>query len=260
MIPKIIHQTWKNNNIPNHWQRAQKTIIEFHNGFKYILWTDDAIDNFIQTLYPDFIELFQSYKYKIQRVDAFRYFVLYHYGGVYVDLDIGCNSTTGCFQNFMNNDVVLFKNYSPIDNFTNAIMMSEKAHPFMLFCINNLEMYQTQFWYLGKHLNVIYSTGPGFLTSMYEIYTNKYNNHSFQEVSKNAFGNCNICNMSKGSCTSNLLFLTDGRSWNSFDSNIFNFCYCNRKTLTFCVCVILLLMIIKQMNVIQYKQYVKRFR
>ncbi|KAJ3896091.1 hypothetical protein GG344DRAFT_72572 [Lentinula edodes] len=31
-----------------------------------------------------------DYKYAIQRADAIRYFVLHHYGGVYLDLDVGC--------------------------------------------------------------------------------------------------------------------------------------------------------------------------
>jgi mannosyltransferase OCH1-like enzyme len=35
---------------------------------------------------------FNSYPFPISKTDAGRYFLLYHYGGVYSDLDIGCNN------------------------------------------------------------------------------------------------------------------------------------------------------------------------
>jgi mannosyltransferase OCH1-like enzyme len=37
-----------------------------------------------------FLETFDSYPYPIQRADAIRYFVLHHFGGIYIDLDDVC--------------------------------------------------------------------------------------------------------------------------------------------------------------------------
>jgi len=37
--------------------------------------------------YPWFLETFDGYVYPIQRADAIRYFVLYYFGGIYIDLD-----------------------------------------------------------------------------------------------------------------------------------------------------------------------------
>jgi mannosyltransferase OCH1-like enzyme len=37
--------------------------------------------------YPWFLETFDGYPYPIQRADAIRYFVLHHFGGIYIDLD-----------------------------------------------------------------------------------------------------------------------------------------------------------------------------
>jgi inositol phosphorylceramide mannosyltransferase catalytic subunit len=42
---------------------------------------------FIAKEYPWFLETFDGYKYPIQRADSIRYFVLVHYGGIYIDLD-----------------------------------------------------------------------------------------------------------------------------------------------------------------------------
>lgn len=44
----------------------------------------------LQETFPWFLPTFLAYPYQIQRVDAIRYFILYHYGGVYMDLDMGC--------------------------------------------------------------------------------------------------------------------------------------------------------------------------
>ena len=57
---------------------------------EYMLWTDDLSRRLVETYYPTYLHMFDSYKYPIQRADAIRYFVLHHFGGIYMDLDIGC--------------------------------------------------------------------------------------------------------------------------------------------------------------------------
>jgi len=88
-IPKIIHQTWKNKEIPDMWK-------DYHNSwkkhfpepeYKHILWTDEDNENFIKENYSWFYKVFTGYSKGIQRADAIRYFILYHYGGIYADLD-----------------------------------------------------------------------------------------------------------------------------------------------------------------------------
>ena len=37
--------------------------------------------------YPWFLETYDGYPYPIQRADSIRYFVLHHFGGIYIDLD-----------------------------------------------------------------------------------------------------------------------------------------------------------------------------
>lgn len=106
IIPKIIHQTYKNETIPEVWVEAQRTCIDLHPDYEYIvcgclevffsdlqitnnsqLWTNEKSREFIAAEYPWFLETFDGYKYPIQRADSIRYFVLAHYGGTYIDLD-----------------------------------------------------------------------------------------------------------------------------------------------------------------------------
>lgn len=91
VIPKIIHQTYINESIPAQWKPGQQACLDLHQDYEYKLWTDKASRQFIASEYPWFLETFDNYAFPIQRADAIRYFVLAHYGGVYIDLDDGCN-------------------------------------------------------------------------------------------------------------------------------------------------------------------------
>ena len=51
------------------------------------LWTDAKSRDLIATEYPWFLNTFDNYTQPIQRADAIRYFVLAHFGGIYIDLD-----------------------------------------------------------------------------------------------------------------------------------------------------------------------------
>ena len=90
MIPKIIHRTWKTQDIPDKWTRPFQSCIEYHPDWRFMLWTDASIRSFLKQEYEWFLPTFDGYAYPIQRVDAARYFILRHFGGVYMDLDVGC--------------------------------------------------------------------------------------------------------------------------------------------------------------------------
>ncbi len=50
-------------------------------------WTEDMSRDFIRNEYPWFIKTYESFRYPIQREQTVRYFILRHYGGIYIDLD-----------------------------------------------------------------------------------------------------------------------------------------------------------------------------
>lgn len=89
-IPKIIHQTWKDENIPNELKQFQLSWKNHHRDWEYKFWTDDDLEEFIKTNYREFYSFYCNYPHQIQRVDAARYFIMYHFGGIYADLDMQC--------------------------------------------------------------------------------------------------------------------------------------------------------------------------
>ena len=127
IIPRILHHSWKNSDIPLHWISAYNSCLDAHAGYKFVLWTDEDIDRFIKAEYSWFYQFFHNYENDIERVDAARYFILYHYGGVYVDLDVGCRMPTHEMLSKTNGYKVIIPAGYPT-GLTNWFMASTKHH------------------------------------------------------------------------------------------------------------------------------------
>ena len=89
-IPKIVHQTWKETKVPRHLQAFQQTWRTQHPDWAYRLWTDADNRALIREHYAWFLPIYDNYPEPIMRVDAARYFILFHHGGLYIDLDFEC--------------------------------------------------------------------------------------------------------------------------------------------------------------------------
>ncbi|XP_074654607.1 uncharacterized protein LOC141908453 [Tubulanus polymorphus] len=161
-IPKIIHQTWKDEMIPIKFKSSVESIIANHPDFEYWMWTDALAEEFISKKFPSFLPVYKSYPKAINRADAIRYFVLYEYGGVYADLDIvslrSLNDLLGTHTFLIPEDhpfhthIIFGLNRIPL----NAFMMSIPKHPFMKAVITHLAEY-------SKRKNILYTAGPMML-------------------------------------------------------------------------------------------------
>ena len=89
-VPRIIHQTWKSDEIPDEWKPYQHSWRHAHPGWEYKLWTDEANRRLVADRYPWFLPTYDAFPRDIQRVDAAKYLIVYTYGGVYADLDCEC--------------------------------------------------------------------------------------------------------------------------------------------------------------------------
>jgi mannosyltransferase OCH1-like enzyme len=163
LIPKIIHQTYINNSIPEQWKEAQQSCVDMHEDYEYKLWTDDLSRTFIATEYPWFLETFDSYPFPIQRADSIRYFVLAHYGGVYLDLDDGCNRRLDPLLSYP-----AWVRRTVPTGISNDAMGAVAQHPFFLRVIESLQSYNRN-WGV-PYITVMYSTGPLFLSVVWKEY------------------------------------------------------------------------------------------
>lgn len=166
LIPKILHQTYKNASIPTIWQDAQASCLALHTEpeWEYRLWTDETADEFINTEYPWFLETFRGYKFNIQRADAIRYFVLARYGGVYIDLDDGCNRPLDPLLSYP-----AFARRTKPTGISNDVLGAVPQHPFFLGVIKEIAGYDRS-WLL-PYITIMGSTGPLFLSVIWRRFS-----------------------------------------------------------------------------------------
>lgn len=255
MIPKIIHQTWKTLDIPEQWKDAVELCKTINEEYKHIIWSDEMMENFVKKEYPDFFDIYMSYIHDIQRCDSFRYLVLYKYGGIYLDMDIVCKKN---LDSLLKYDLVISNSANTPSSFTNAFYMVTPNNPFIKFCIDNLPNYVNSYYYFGKHLHVINSTGPEFLTNMIKKYGKKNIKNLYVLNSKEFAGDCSVCN--EDNCAGGIYFKhIAGNSWHSFDSTFYNLIICNYKKIIVGLLVLFIAYYIffKRNKVFKLKKYLK---
>lgn len=198
MIPKILHQTsklknHKFQNYSNNWKKNNKE-------WEYIFYDDNELENFfikykknIQNDFKLLLELLKECS-TIEKIDIFRYLLMYYIGGIYCDID------TNCFQNFDNickdQECILgIESYITHEkknkfkykfNYTlgNAILISKKKHPFFKEVILNIvnKKYLTDI--NSKYSEyIVQTTGPGIITKTIQdyIHSSDKNNWGLRE-------------------------------------------------------------------------------
>jgi len=177
-IPKIIHQTWKNKNVPMEYYPWMNSWIQNHLDWEYKFWTDLENREFVKDFYPEHLHVYDSYKKNIQRVDFVRVLYLYHFGGLYVDLDFECYRSN--IPLLLDRSLVFAS--EPLEHaksqkrnrmLCNAWMASIPKHPFWLAVL--YEMHQR-----ASSDKVLFSTGPILLDDVYQlVYRQGFNDHIY---------------------------------------------------------------------------------
>lgn len=173
MIPKIIHQTYKTKNLPELYKPYQKSLLALHPNWEYKLWSDEENDIFLRNIYPDFYSVYMSIPVKIMKIDFIRYVYLYHFGGLYLDLDYEMLKPFDIIQY----SIVLpreSEDFSPI-YLGNSIIASEPKHEFWQILLNNIANTIPKLSEYIDEETVINTTGPGMVTKVYNSIINKFN-------------------------------------------------------------------------------------
>ncbi|CCE65503.1 hypothetical protein TPHA_0L01480 [Tetrapisispora phaffii CBS 4417] len=163
LIPKIIHQTYKTEDIPEHWKEGQSKCKYLHSDYKYMFWTDKNSLEFIEEHYPWFAKSFKAYKFPIERADVIRYFILDYYGGIYIDLDDACERKLDPLLQFP----AFVRKTSPT-GISNDVMGSKPHHPFFIRLQKNLDKYNRNIHI--PYFTILASTGPLFVSLIWKQY------------------------------------------------------------------------------------------
>ncbi len=93
MIPHKIFQTWKTKYPTDKKAEYLQSIKDKNKDFDHFLFDDNDCDMFIQQNYPQYHSYYKQLKMPVQKADLWRYLVVYHNGGWYIDIDcIGTKS------------------------------------------------------------------------------------------------------------------------------------------------------------------------
>lgn len=177
-IPKIIHQTWKNECLPVAFMTLSQTWRDMLPDWEYHLWTDEMNREFVRIHFPDFLKKYDAYPRNIQRADAIRYLLLYTYGGLYVDMDFECLKPE--FVTLLE-DAEFIAGKEPYLHahshgreyiVCNALMASIPNYPFLEFVIHRM-MNHPHGWNVRHGRDILDSTGPFLLSDAYREYPQK---------------------------------------------------------------------------------------
>ena len=181
LIPKIIHQIWfqGEDQIPDKYLTNRKLWLDTHSDWQYILWDQSAIEKLIQQQYSHLWNTYQSFTFMHQKIDFFKYIILYHQGGIYVDIDakpiqkldklfddLFPRSTflvSKCKYDWLESKVLT--GYSTIIN--NGIIAAAPKHRFLLQILNYVNNLEIDKMKMPKELLINKTTGPIMVTQMY---------------------------------------------------------------------------------------------
>ena len=245
-VPLIIHRMWKDHTIPKPWRDAYNICEEAYKqkNWTTILWTDASIRSLLVQHFEHFLQTYNSYPYDIQRVDSARYFILYHYGGVYLDLDVGCRNNKDIAEliramEYMNVDS-MFPITEPF-GMSNDVMFASKENQLFKRITETLPVKNR--WFGLPYLTVLFSTGPMFLSLICMNYP-----HAKEEIL---------------ALSSDLYSKTDARffhhlrgsTWHSVDANTFKWLIRHWLFVVMSLVIVLMLFTFSRARIQQERQW-----
>ncbi len=173
-IPERLFQTWKCRDVLPlnyaHWQASFRTQ---NPQFACTLWDDDDNRRFIEQHYPWFLPTYDDYPAEIFRADMVRPFYLFHFGGLYADMDTQCLRPLS--DMLKGHHIALGRmgsNPKFPDSIPNAIMASRPGEIFWLLMIAMAMDKLSELTAANDDLRFAPEafTGPRLLRETYEFY------------------------------------------------------------------------------------------
>ncbi len=180
-IPKIFHQTYKTKDIPERFKAYREKLLELHRDWEYRFYDDNDCKEIVTQYFPSFIPIYESCATNIQRADIFRIIAVYGMGGFYLDMDVECFNRLDDLFEFhcvLGEEITLSKEmtqklgHRDTLRVANYMFGSEPGHPFLLHVLQKMADEPQR--KIRTENDVLESTGPGLLTTIYSGYKGKF--------------------------------------------------------------------------------------
>ena len=171
-IPKIIHQIWIGDAVPQKFKQFQESWLKLHPDWEYRLWTSHDLPLFAWHN----ADLLSKSRNPGEISDIMRYEILYTYGGVYIDFDFECLQAL----DELNRLYDFYIGIQPLDcelvQLGIGLIGSVAGHPILKAAIENLHAA----WHEAANQgNAPAKTGPLYFT---KIFLNTAGNAEYCDV------------------------------------------------------------------------------
>ena len=197
MIPKIIHQIWFQGlkNLPQEYELKRRTWTKLNPYYEYIVWDEESMNYIISNIYPQYLKVFNNFKFMHQKIDFFKYLVLYIFGGIYSDMDtVNLNPLDSLLDKFPNSEIIVGKlAVNNVESYmlsgfpetiNNGIIMGVRKHNIFKELIDSILLNKNK--YFTKYSEINNTTGPSFFTKI----INKFKNNKITILDSNYLEPC----------------------------------------------------------------------
>jgi mannosyltransferase OCH1-like enzyme len=137
MIENSIHQIWVGNNrIPSHIKQYMDGIKELHKDFNYYFWNDDNLPELPENLK----KIYDSYEEPAIKADLLRMYVVYKFGGIYLDADFSV--AEGLYSNIIPHKefdgFVVYNDSYKMSALSNSVFGFNKNNELLGYMIDNI--------------------------------------------------------------------------------------------------------------------------
>jgi inositol phosphorylceramide mannosyltransferase catalytic subunit len=182
-IPGRIIQTGKTRSLSPLAKAAVVNLKLLHPDWEYFYFDDDGIRRFVASEFPQYQAIFDAFPRTIQRIDFFRYLVVFRHGGFYFDLDVLLSESLvpllgyGCVFPFeeLTLNRFLRERHGMDWEIGNYAFGAAAGHPYLAAVIENcVRSRKTPAWvepmmagiprFCRPEFEVLNTTGPGLLS------------------------------------------------------------------------------------------------
>lgn len=178
-IPKIIHQIYLegSDRVPTRYEKFQVSWLDKFPHAYYRVWDQNSISRLLTDHYPSYTPLYDSYKLEAQKVNMAKYVILFHHGGIMIDINVECKSDLASL--IEDKELVLIKIKKTSDRIVDLLsgglikngplistsfMASTSRHIIWKAAIRELYYQHRKDIFLPKQIHIERSTGSIVLT------------------------------------------------------------------------------------------------
>lgn len=137
MIPKVIYQTWKKQNVHKKISKLHYKMLNANPDYEHVIYTDEQMIDFVKSNYDKEISsYFERINNIVARADFWRYLILYKNGGVYLDIDSIIEGNLS--EILQDSDEALITAEKNEKCFAQWALIFNKKHPILEKTIENL--------------------------------------------------------------------------------------------------------------------------